>query len=214
MVALLALILCLNAGISYWNAYVCGKSWEESKAVGGPIRFLVWCGAIQSAIGFSSVLILPLIFLAHVVVPDYFTDVYFNGAINLWYLTIIFPALGTGFAIMIESWVAAYRDRSLLSIGGAAWNTFAQVHNTMGAVENIGSAFGSVKGAFASVFEFPSDSDDAKAKAAIIGLATMVAIVVIALMGGAFITAAIIHRYAGTVPLPNRASMPGGARAA
>jgi hypothetical protein len=205
MTAMLILIVLLNAGISYWNAYVCGKSWEESRALGGTIRFLVWCAAIQSAIGFSSVLILPLMFVAHAAVPDYFTDVYFEGALNLWYLTIIFPALGTGLAITIESWVVAYRERSLLSMGSAAWNTFAQIHNTMGAVQNLGSAFSSVGEAFGSVFDFSGDDDDIKIRAAIAGLAIMVAIVAVALIGGALITAAIIHRYAGTVPLPNRA---------
>jgi hypothetical protein len=204
MTWVLLLIVVLNFGISWWNAYVCGKSWEESKALGGMIRFMVWCGAIQSAIGFSSVLILPLIFLAHAVAPDYFTQVYFKGALNLWYLTIVFPALGTGFAITIESWVAAYRERSLLNMSAAAWNTFAQVHNTVGAVQNMGGAFSAVGEAFGSVFSAVGDDDDPKVTLAIIGVIIMVSIVALAIIGGALITAALIHRYAGTVPLPAR----------
>ena len=31
-------VLALNFGISWWNAYVCGRAWVESKAVGGWIR--------------------------------------------------------------------------------------------------------------------------------------------------------------------------------
>lgn len=201
---MLVLILLLNAGISYWNAYVCGKSWVESKAIGGMIRFMVWCGAIQSAIGFSSVLLFPLVFLAHALVPQYFTDVYLKGTVNLWYLTIIFPALGTGFAIMIQSWVAAYRERDLLSMGSAAWNTFAQVHNTVSAVQNMGGAFSAIGEAFSGIFSAASDDDDGKATIALIGLAIMIAIVAVSILGGALLTAAIIHRYAGTVPLPSR----------
>ena len=104
----LFVILALNFGISWWNARSCGRAWVESKAVGGGIRLLVWCGAIQSAIGFSSVFLFPLIFVANALFPDYFTDEYLNGAVNLWYITIIFPALGTGFIITIE-----FLDRSL-----------------------------------------------------------------------------------------------------
>jgi hypothetical protein len=86
---MMVLILVLNVGISWMNAGVSGRSWEESKALGGIVRLVVWCTAIQSAIGFSSVTILPLIFLAHDYAPNYFTEVYFKGALNLWYLTII-----------------------------------------------------------------------------------------------------------------------------
>lgn len=113
-------------------------------------------------------------------------------------------SLGTGFAITIESWVAVYRERSLLNMGTAAWNTFAQIHNTIGAVQNMGSAFGAVGDAFKSAFDFSGDDDDAKIRLAIIGILIMVAIVSVSLLGGALITAAIIQRYAGTVTLPAR----------
>src|SRR5260370_30454293 len=95
------------------NAGVCGRSWEESKAWGGIIRLVVCCTAIQSAVGFSSVTALPLIFLAHEYAPGYFTEIYFNGALNLWYLTIIFPTIGAGLSITIDSCVSAHRRASL-----------------------------------------------------------------------------------------------------
>jgi hypothetical protein len=198
------LILLLNAGISYWNAYVCGKSWAEAKALGGPVQFLVWCGAIQSAIGFSSVIALPLMYLVHAVLPGYFTDVYFKGAISLWYLSIIFPALGTGFAIMIESWVAAYRERSLLNMSAAAWNTYAQIHNTMSAFSNIGSAFSAVADAIGNLIPGNDDDDSEAFGLAVIGVAIMIITVSVSLLGGAFLTYMIIQKYAGTVPMPSR----------
>src|SRR5579883_2125766 len=64
-IALMILITALNIGISWLNASVCGRSWEESKACGGIVRLVVWCTAIQSAIGFSSVLVLALVYVAH-----------------------------------------------------------------------------------------------------------------------------------------------------
>src|SRR5690348_5531771 len=109
----LAVILVFNFALSWWNARACGRAWVEAKAVGGLVRFSVWCCAIQSAIGFSSVFIFPLVFAVHAALPDIFTDANVKAAVSLWYLTIIFPALGTGLAITIESWIATYREPSL-----------------------------------------------------------------------------------------------------
>jgi hypothetical protein len=199
----LYVILALNFGISWWNARTCGRAWVESKAIGGSIRVLVWCGAIQSAIGFSSVFLFPMIFAAHAFYPEYFTDEYLNGALSLWYVTIIFPALGTGFIITIESWIAAYREHSLMNIGLAAYNTFAQIHNTMGAINSLGPAFQSVGKMFASV---ATSRGDAKGKVALLGLMIAIGVVTVALCAGIILTAVLIHRYAGTVPLPTAPS--------
>jgi hypothetical protein len=192
-------VLVLNFGISWLNARTCGRAWEESKAIGGVIRLLVWCGAIQSAIGFSSVFLLPLLFAAHATFPD-FTDPYLTGAFNLWYITIIFPALGSGLLITIESWIAAYRDRRLMNIGVAAYNTLAQIHNTMGAVNSLGTALRSVGEMFASV---STNRGNLKGKATILGIMIAVAVVATALCAGIILTAVLIQRYAGTVPLPD-----------
>jgi hypothetical protein len=202
---MMILIVVLNVGISWLNAGVCGRSWEESKACGGIIRLVVWCTAIQSAVGFSSVTALPLIFLAHEYAPGYFTEIYFKGALNLWYLTIIFPTIGAGLAITIESWVAAYRDASLLRLSNAAWNTFAQVYNTARAIDYMGGAFSAVRDAFGSASNSTSDANDEDKDAiAIVGVTIMLTIVSLALLGGCLITAVIIRYYAGTVPLPER----------
>ncbi len=127
---------------------------------------------------------------------------------SLWYVTIIFPALGTGLIITIESWIAAYRQHSLMNIGVAAYNTLAQVHNTMGAINGLGPAFQAVGKLFASVAK---GRGDAKGKAAILGAMIAIAVVVIALSAGVLLTAVLIHRYAGTVPLAGRRRRNGAA---
>jgi len=193
------LILALNFAISWWNARACGRAWVESKAIGGAIRVIVWCGAIQSAIGFSSVFLFPLIFIANAAFPDYFTAEFVNGALGLWYITIIFPALGSGLAITIESWITAYREHSLANLGRAAWNTLAQAHNTIGAIRNLGPAFEAVGKMFASAL---GGRGDARGKAAVLGLLIAITVVTVALAAGAILTSALIHHYAGTVPLP------------
>jgi len=91
----------------------------------------------------------------------------------------------------------AYRDGSLLKLGNAAWNTFAQVRNTASAVENMGGALSSAD----DPFKFASDADDDGKD---VGLAILASLISLALLGGSLITAAIIRFYSGTVPLPDR----------
>jgi len=195
----LLLILALNFAISWWNARTYGRAWVESKAVGGAIRVLVWCGAIQSAIGFSSVFLFPLIFIANAAFPEYFTADYVNGALSLWYVTIIFPALGSGLIITIESWIRAYREHSLTNLGVAAYNTLAQAHNTIGAIRSLGLAVPGGRQMFASAL---GGRGDARGKAALLSLLIAITVVTVALAAGAILTSALIHHYAGTVPLP------------
>lgn len=199
----LIIILALNFAISWLNARTCGRAWVESKALGGFIRVLVWCGAVQSAIGFSSVFLFPLIFVANGLFPDYFTEEYVNAAVSLWYVTIIFPALGSGLIITIESWITAYRDRSLLNLGRAAYNTMAQIHNTMSAIDSLRPALESVGRMFASAL---GGRGDAKGKAALLGMMIVVVIVATSLAAGTILTSVLIHRYAGTVPLRSPAT--------
>ncbi len=199
----LIIILALNFAISWLNARTCGRAWVESKALGGFIRVLVWCGAVQSAIGFSSVFLFPLIFVANGLFPDYFTEEYVNAAVSLWYVTIIFPALGSGLIITIESWITAYRDRSLLNLGRAAYNTLAQVHNTMSAIDSLGPALKSVGEMFTSAL---SGRGSGKDKAALLGLMIAAVVVAAALAAGTILTIVLIHRYAGTVPLRSPAA--------
>lgn len=183
-------LLLLNGAVSWVNACVAGQNWHESKAVGGWPRFMVWCGAIQSAIGFSSIILCALLALASV--THFLPPTLIHKAFSLWYLLIIFPALGTGFAILIESWRAAYRDRDLMSIGTAAYNTMAMWHNASGAMDGIGGAFKDV------ISLFSSDTDGESPAMAVM----VIALVLLALGAGILLTAGIIQRYAGTVPLP------------
>lgn len=185
---MLIVLLALNFGVSWLNCWAVGGVWIESKALGGFPRVLAWCGAIQAAIGFSSVIgfVLGAIALQLGVLPKSAA----SGAAGLWYLLIIVPALGTGLIITIQSWLVAFRERSLVNMGVAAYNTLVQAHNMTGAVRGVCEAFGAVSSLFSG-----DDDDDAVAMLAI-------ALVVMALAGGAVLAAFLIRRYAGRVPLP------------
>jgi hypothetical protein len=76
------------------------------------------------------------------------------------HLIVLPGVLVAGLFIWIDSLVRAWRERDLPSIGIAAWNTFAQVHNTYAAVEGVGGAAKSVGSLFSS-----ADPDDIKGTA-------------------------------------------------
>lgn len=193
---MIALMLALNFGISWWNCYAVGGIWVESRSLGGWIRVLAWSGAIQAAIGFSSVFLFVLggaAFAFGVLPPKAF-----HAAINLWYLLIIIPALSTGLIITVHSWIAAYRERSLANMGTAAYNTFAQAYNMYNAFSGIGDAFKGVGEFFAG-----GDDDDVKARLILL----VVGLVVLSLIAGGVLAAILIKKYAGRLPLPERESV-------
>ena len=187
---MLILLLALNFGVSWLNCWSVGGIWAESKALGGFPRLLAWCGAIQAAIGFSSVIgavlgavafhfgFLPPKAMAH--------------AVSLWYLLIIVPAIGSGLIITIHSWIVAFRERSILNMGTAAYNTLAQAHNMFGALRDMG-------GVWDDVAELFSGDEDGAPIAALVIL-----LVAASVLGGVFLAAYLIRRYAGRIELPYR----------
>lgn len=185
---MLYLILLLNFAISWANCWAVGRIWREARALGGFPRLLAWSGAIQAAIGFSSVVGFAVGFIAHTF--GYLPPHVAKAAVSLWYLLIIAPALGTGLVITVHSWIVAFRERSLLNMGVAGYNTFAQLHNMYSAIDGIGDAWKGVSELF--------DSDDPKAS--LILLAVM--LVVLALVGGIVLTYVLIRKYAATSALP------------
>lgn len=185
------LILLLNFGISWLNCWALGGMWAESKAIGGFTRFLAWCGAIQSAIGFSSVVMFVLGWIVHA--TGYLPEPALKAALQLWYVMVIIPAIGTGLFITTQSWVIAFRTRSLIDMGSAAYNTFAQIHNMYSAYENLGDAFSGVGDFFSDL----GDSEDG------VGLGLVViALVLCALFSGILMTYVLIRKYAGRLEIP------------
>lgn len=179
---LLVLLLFLNFGISWLNAWSVGRSWADSKAVGGWPRFVVWCAAIMSAAGFTWCYLIILAFGAGA--AGLLEYQYVQAALELGYVIIILPILGSGLGIWMDSLTTAWRRRDAMSIGVAAWNTFAQAHNTYEAARMLPGIFKHL----GEVFE-GGDSDSAKGKA----LLLVVLLVILALCGGVFTTVAIVR---------------------
>jgi hypothetical protein len=179
MVILVGLIWVINFAISWLNAWAVGKSWVESKAQGGWPHFINWMAAIMSASGFTWCYVIILAFGAHAL---HKLDMrYVTAMIQLGYLVVILPILGSGLAITIDSWAHFYRKRNWLNGGVAGWNTFAQVYNTVNALRGIPDAFGGVvKVLFGK---------DRKNNATLL----VIMLVVLAVIGGVATTMAIIR---------------------
>jgi hypothetical protein len=185
---LVALVWMLNFGISIWNAYAVGCVWVETKHAGGWHRFMAWMGAVMSACGFSWCYLIFLALTAHFFgwIGERETLV----CLQLGYLILVPFILVAGYAITLDSWAQAYRERTWGSYGTAAWNTYASIHNTYSAWKSYGDAF-------ASVFDFfkgKDDDSDSDGKAVVL----LIVLVAISLLAGVLTTTVIIRKAAAS----------------
>lgn len=168
---ILFLVLGLNILISIWNCYAVGTAWKDTMAFGTKFdKVILWSGIIQSGVGFS----MPILIVLAYGSIAYFTSgeqpqltpeeakQMIQWIFSLWYLAVIFPILGSGLAIWAHSLRIAFKNRDFASIATAGWNTFAQIHNTISAINNIGGAFSDVKSLFNSLSDSKGDSNSNK----------------------------------------------------
>jgi len=203
MYAPIVLVWLLNLGISVWNAYAVGKAWVETKHAGGWPRFMAWMGAVMSACGFSWCYLLVLTIVAREMA--WLDDDHFRMALQLGYILIIPAVLISGLMIMLDSWARAYRMRTIGSIGSAAWNTYAQIHNTYHAIKDLDRAFASVMKTLEGSSESSSPGDKKGGAAALI---LVFVLVIVAILSGILTTAVIINRFAGEDEIPGESANP------
>ena len=143
---MIVLLLLWNFLISWLNCWFVGKTWAESKVAGGWCRFVTWSAAVMGACGFVWCNLLVIGFLAstHVgLLPLKYqlTDKYLELLFDMGYALVIFPILGSGLAIWADSLKQAIKNKDGLSIGVAAYNTFAMAHNTYEAAKFLPTVF-------------------------------------------------------------------------
>ena len=201
--ALVILVWLLNFGISIWNAYAVGLAWVETKHSGGWPRFMAWMGAIVSASGFSWCYLIVLAFAAHGL--GWLRMDAVTVALQLGYILLIPGILFSGMMITLDSWARAYRTRKIADIGVAAWNTYAQIHNTYHAIRDFDKAFGNVVDALRGSGKGSSgNSGDSDSDGGGVAVVVVFVLVILALLSGALTTAVIISRAAGNYPLPEQ----------
>jgi hypothetical protein len=206
---IIGFVWALNFAISFWNARSVGVVWVETKQIGGFQRFMTWMGAVMSACGFTWCYLILLLVGAYygqfaLIKPDangsitpLLTLDAVQAGLSLGYLIIIPGILFSGLMIWIDSLVQAWRRRDLPSMGIAAWNTYAQIHNTYSAMRGIPEAVESI-----SKFFFGGRDSRNSGKGAL--FLVLIFIVVMACISGILTTWGIINHYAGTRPLPQR----------
>lgn len=188
-------IWALNFVISIFNAWGCGRSWTETKAVGGLVHFMNWMGAIMSACGFTWCYTLLFALLGgsfpyeradHTVAP-LLDEASVRAVIELGYVVVILPILGSGLAITLETWAYAWRRRTFGSAAQAAYNTFAQVHNIYSAAQALPGVFDDL-GSF-----FGGGSGSSSGKKDDIRVILVLIIVAVCVFGGVLTTTFIIR---------------------
>lgn len=185
----LVFFLFLNFGISWLNAWGCGRYWTESKITKGWPRILVWSGVVMSAVGFTWVYLTLLTLGA--VAFEFLTPDQGSVMFDLGFLILIPALLTSGTIIWINSLIMAWRKRSFGNIAIAGWNTYAHARNVWtvarhapGALENVLDFFfgGSKKST-------RRRSSSSKGEAGFL----IVLLVILAIAGGTLTTAAIVR---------------------
>lgn len=183
---LLICLLVLNFGISWYNAYVVGLGWYDAKGCSLWVRILLWSSAIMSASGFTfcyaAVLALGLS-VTHVLSIEQATAVF-----NLVYLFIVFPVIGSGFAITVQSIAEAWRTRKTADVGVGAYNLFAQLYNTKEAWSGIPDAISGLSSFLSRDSKESNDNDK--------GTVLVILIALLALGTGVMTTVLIINKTA------------------
>lgn len=137
---LIVLLLAWNFGISWLNCWYVGKMWAESKVIGGWFRAVTWAAAVQGSFGFiwCNLLVVGFLFSDHVgLLPAKYIlhDKQLELLWNIGYVIVIFPLLGSGLMIWLDSVKRAIKTKRGWDIGVAAYNTFAMAHNSYEAVK-------------------------------------------------------------------------------
>jgi len=143
---MLFLLFLVNLVISWFNAYHVGSVWDSARAKGGWARLMTWAGAMMSASGFTWCYTVILGLLGSVIPMDHQDPAQgmllegesLQAFFELGYTIIIFPILGSGLAMTVNSWRnLARKDRGIGDWVETGWNTYAQVSNTLDAYENL-----------------------------------------------------------------------------
>jgi hypothetical protein len=136
----------VNLGISIWNAVAAGRAWAETQHAGGTQRIIAWAVAIMSAAGFTWCYLSVLSLLG--VSLGFVSDSSANTMLAFGYVIVAPAIVASGVVILLDSWAAAYRRRTLGNVAAAGYNTFAEAYNGYHAVRGLGPAFQQVLGTF------------------------------------------------------------------
>jgi hypothetical protein len=188
-------IWLFNLVISIFNLYAVGSSWVETKAVGGWVRIIAWAGAVMTAIGFTYTYLMVFAFGSYYTHAFGFGEEELKLTMEIGFVVIVPGILVSGFLIWLDSWKRAFQEGGFVNYGVAVYNTWAQYHNTMAAINGWGEAVGDISKAVGNAM---SESEDAKGALVIFCIALVVAAVSL----GILTTVIGIKKLSASKPLP------------
>ena len=180
-VIMVLLVFVVNPLISFYNAKSIGGIWNYSQ------NFTIWdkvlcvSGLLQSIIGFSMPIIgilLGTCYYFHLL-----SNALLTLSLDLFWVTIIIPFVGTSIVITIQSIKNAIETRSIIDGGIAIWNISATIENIVDLFSNFGSCISGIT----SLVDGDS-SDDSGAALGLVGLLIGIGIVLTALFSGLILT--------------------------
>jgi len=185
---IVGIFIVLNVAISWLNCVTLGKVWVEMTHANIGTKLLAWLFALMPSIGFTWSYLIILVLIGYS--TNHLSAEAATATMSLGYIIIVPGLLISGFAYMLRSWAMAYRTRSFTHAGVAGWNTFAQAYNTYNAIQGFGPAFD-------NVFKFFFKGKGKKDQNTLV-----LALVLLALLGGILTTSALIKHYAAQEPMP------------
>lgn len=183
----LLLLTLWNLFCSWGNAKFVGMNWKEGRKSG----FVWWiniCAAIMSACGFTWCYALIIAMLGDA--TGYLPPEAAKAIVELAYVFVIMPILGSGLGITIFTVRRAWQSGDSREIANATYNVFAQASNTYDAVVHMPDVFSSLGSFFGGSSKSSSSSKDDDNGGALAAL--VVAIVIFAIVGGIWTTTKII----------------------
>ena len=131
------LVFIVNPVIAYFNAYGVGRIWNSMAAATKWEKAIAVSALIQSVIGFSMPMVAIISFIGYV--TKYLNMNEIHLVMDLFWLSVIVPIIGSGLIITIQSVRDAIKYRSFGSIATAAWNVGAMINNIVDMFSNFGS---------------------------------------------------------------------------
>lgn len=144
------LVFIVNPLIAYFNAYTVGKYWNDIQYSSFWQKTISVSALVQSVIGFSMPILGILLFIGYITKTLTMNQI--DLSIDLLWLSIIIPIVGSGILITIESIKEAIRSRSFTNGALAIWNLGSTIENIFNMVSNFGSVI--------KDFEKRSDKED------------------------------------------------------
>ena len=184
------LILILNFVISCMNARGAGRIWSESKAVGGMLRVHAIAAYALSILGFTMVYGILIVMLMPTLLPmfmDISPDDLWSAtqlASDMMFILTAAFIIPLGYFAWFTSFVSFWRRRSLATGLGLAWNTFANIRNTMIVARHAPSAMRRIS---ETLLKGRRDGRTLIIKIALFA-------VILAVIGGWLTASAIMHR--------------------